>query len=210
MNHRMEDLPLCLSSLYIRLSNEKIIKINLKKKKKKVHCIWNRLLIKVKVSSIWIFHSITSNRDEIKLTYKIWSSLEVKECQKGCVQHENHFFFKDLFLLFFFYWKGGYTERRDREEDLPSDDSFPKWAQWPMLCRSKARRLFRVSHAGAGSQSFGPSLTAFLGRGRELEGKRGCRDRTGAHMGSGACKARILTTCATTQDPRCSLDREKE
>ena len=35
------------------------------------------------------------------------------------------FFFKDLFLLFF-YWKGGYTERRDREEDLPSDDSLPK------------------------------------------------------------------------------------
>ena len=29
VNHRMEDLPLCLSSLYIRLSNEKIIKINL-------------------------------------------------------------------------------------------------------------------------------------------------------------------------------------
>ena len=29
VNHRTEDLPLCLSSLYIRLSNEKIIKINL-------------------------------------------------------------------------------------------------------------------------------------------------------------------------------------
>ena len=33
------------------------------------------------------------------------------------------FFLKDLF---YFYWKGGYTERRDREEDLPSDDSLPK------------------------------------------------------------------------------------
>ena len=29
VNHRTEDLPLCLSSLYIRLSNKKIIKINL-------------------------------------------------------------------------------------------------------------------------------------------------------------------------------------
>ena len=29
VNHRTEDLPLCLSSLYICLSNEKIIKINL-------------------------------------------------------------------------------------------------------------------------------------------------------------------------------------
>ena len=33
------------------------------------------------------------------------------------------FFFKDLF---YFYWKGGYTERRDREEDLLFDDSLPK------------------------------------------------------------------------------------
>ena len=32
VNHQTEDLPLCLSSLYIRLSNTKIIKINLKKK----------------------------------------------------------------------------------------------------------------------------------------------------------------------------------
>ena len=29
VNHRTEDLPLCLSSLYICLSNKKIIKINL-------------------------------------------------------------------------------------------------------------------------------------------------------------------------------------
>ena len=33
------------------------------------------------------------------------------------------YFFKDLF---YFYWKGGYTESRDREEDLPSDDSLSK------------------------------------------------------------------------------------
>ena len=32
VNHQTEDLPLCLSSLYIRLSNKKIIKIN------GVHC----------------------------------------------------------------------------------------------------------------------------------------------------------------------------
>ena len=29
VNHRTEDLPLCLSSLYIHLSNKKIVKINL-------------------------------------------------------------------------------------------------------------------------------------------------------------------------------------
>ena len=35
------------------------------------------------------------------------------------------FFFKDLCLLFF-YWKVIYTERRDREEDLLSNDSLLK------------------------------------------------------------------------------------
>ena len=34
------------------------------------------------------------------------------------------FFLRFIFIIF--YWKGGYTERRDREEDLPSDDSLPK------------------------------------------------------------------------------------
>ena len=28
-----------------------------------------------------------------------------------------------LKIIFIFYWKGGYTERRDREEDLPTNDS---------------------------------------------------------------------------------------
>ena len=47
-----------------------------------------------------------------------------------------YFFFKDLFI----YWKVRYTERRrDREEDLPSDDLLNKWAQRPMLCQSEAR-----------------------------------------------------------------------
>ena len=36
---------------------------------------------------------------------------------------EKRIFFKDLF---YFYWKGGYTERRDREQDVLSDDSLPK------------------------------------------------------------------------------------
>ena len=34
---------------------------------------------------------------------------------------------------------------------------------------------------------------------RELEGKQGCRDRTGAHMGSRACKARTLSTAPPRQ-----------
>ena len=35
------------------------------------------------------------------------------------------FFGKD-FIFIIFYWKGKKTQRRDREEDLPSDDSLPK------------------------------------------------------------------------------------
>ena len=53
----------------------------------------------------------------------------------GCMLGEdlNHLrhragptFFFLRFIFIIFYWKGGYTERRDREEDLPSDDSLPK------------------------------------------------------------------------------------
>ena len=70
------------------------------------------------------------------------------------------FLFKDLF---YFNWKGGYTERRNREEDLPSHDSLPKWAQLRMLCQceAKARSLFQVSHMGAGSQSFIRTMKAW-------------------------------------------------
>ena len=38
----------------------------------------------------------------------------------------NDYTFIYFLNLFYFYWKGRYTERRDREEDLPSEDSFPK------------------------------------------------------------------------------------
>ena len=36
------------------------------------------------------------------------------------------FYFFKIYFYYFFHWKGGYTERRDREEDLPSDDPLPK------------------------------------------------------------------------------------
>ena len=39
---------------------------------------------------------------------------------------QGFFFFFKIYFYYFFHWKGGYTERRDREEDLPSDDSLPK------------------------------------------------------------------------------------
>ena len=36
------------------------------------------------------------------------------------------YIFLKIYFYYFFYWKGRYTERTDREEDLPSDDSLPK------------------------------------------------------------------------------------
>ena len=73
-----------------------------------------------------------------------------------------YFFFKDLFLLFFIRKadiQRGETERKIFRPMIHS----PSECNGPILCRSEARSLFRVSHAATGSQSFGPSLTAFPG-----------------------------------------------
>ena len=105
------------------------------------------------------------------------------------------FFFKDLF---YFYWKGGYTERRDREEDdrtERSDDLLPRPPQRLELSQSEARSLFRVSHAGTGSQNFGPFSMAFPGhkQGAGWEaGQPGLEPAAIWHPGT--CKARTLAT----------------
>ena len=69
-------------------------------------------------------------------------------------------FFKDLFYS---YWKGGYTKRKDRKEDLLCNESLHKRPQQLEPSQSKARSLFQVSHLSTGSQGFGPSSTAFPG-----------------------------------------------
>ena len=76
---------------------------------------------------------------------------------------KSFFFFpRDTFV---FIGKSDVQRRIDREEDLLSADSLPKRPQWLELSQSKARSpsLFQVSHVDAGSQGFGPFLTAFLG-----------------------------------------------
>ena len=79
----------------------------------------------------------------------------------------KRFIFLFLFLKILFYYKVRYTERRrDREEDLLSDDSLPKWPHWlGSFTNPKpgARILFQVSNVGAGSQGFRLSWTAFPG-----------------------------------------------
>ena len=69
-------------------------------------------------------------------------------------------FFKDLFYS---YWKGGYTKRKDRKEDLLSNESLHKRPQQLEPSQSEARSLCWVSHMSTGSPGFGPSSTAFPG-----------------------------------------------
>ena len=71
--------------------------------------------------------------------------------------------FLKIYFYYFFIGKAdiqrGETERKIFRPMIHS----PSERNGPILCQSEARRLFRVSHAGAGSQSFGPSSTAFPG-----------------------------------------------
>ena len=53
----------------------------------------------------------------------------------------------------------GETERKIFHPMIHS----PSERNGPILCRSEARSLLRVSHAGAESQNLGPSSTAFPG-----------------------------------------------
>ena len=69
--------------------------------------------------------------------------------------------------------KAGAVSIWSQEPDTSSSRS-PTWVQGPKV----------LGHLRLLSQATG----------RELEGKRGFRDRTDAHMGSWACKARTLTT----------------
>ena len=70
---------------------------------------------------------------------------------------------KEMVRLLFLLERQIYREERGREEELPSDDSLPRRPPRLELSQSEARSLFRVSHVGAGSQSLGPSSTAFSG-----------------------------------------------
>ena len=88
----------------------------------------------------------------------------------------NTLFFLKIYFYYVFIGKAdiqrGETERKIFCPMIHS----PSECNGPMLCRSEARSLIQVSHAGEGSQSLGPSSTAFLGHrqgaGREV-GLRG-------------------------------------
>ena len=94
------------------------------------------------------------------------------------------------------------------DKDLSSDDSLPKRPQPPELSHSKTRtqELFQVSHAGAGSQGFGPSSTAFPGHNRELDGKRGHPELELASIWDpSVCKARTFKDYTIVPGPKCAF-----
>ena len=80
----------------------------------------------------------------------------------------------------------------NRDEDLLSDDSLPKWLQW---LDPGAWSLFGVSHVGAGSQGFGPSSTAFPGHKQKTGWEVGPPGLEPAYIWDpGALKAKTLAT----------------
>ena len=116
------------------------------------------------------------------------------------------FFFLKIYFYYFFIGKAD-IQRGDTERKIfrPMIHS-PSERNGRCYGRSEARSLFRISHVGAGSQSFGPSSTAFPGpQAGSWKGSGAAGIRTGTHVGSRACKARTLTTCATAPGHRLNI-----
>ena len=102
------------------------------------------------------------------------------------------YFFKDLFLL------ESQIYREERERGRSSVLWFtPQEAAMARTAPNRSQEPGASSGSPTwvqGPKALGHPWLLSQATGRELEGKRGCRDRTGAHMGSQACKARTLTT----------------
>ena len=115
------------------------------------------------------------------------------------------FFFKDLFLLFFI---GKDIQRGETERKIFR----------PMIHSQNERngRCYSYPKPGAssgsptqvqGPKALGHPQLLSQATGRDLEGKRGCRDRTGAQMGSRHVQGEDLNHCATVPDPGPMLSR---
>ena len=89
-------------------------------------------------------------------------------------------FFKDLFI---YIAKSDIERGGESERNIfrLSSDSLPKWPKWPALCRSKpgARSSPRSPTLVQDPKALGCPQLLSRATGRELEGKRGCRDFAG-------------------------------
>ena len=113
-----------------------------------------------------------------------------------------------IFYLRFIYlferqtYREGEAER-EREIDLPSTGSLPKWPQRPELRRSEARsqELLPGLPCGCRGPRVGPSSIAFPGHSRELDQKWSSWVSNQRPYGMLALQARALTRCTTMPVP---------
>ena len=95
-------------------------------------------------------------------------------CATALALQLSFFFF---LKIYFIYLKDRVTVRgRDREKDLPSAGSLPRWPQQPEIRQSKARRqelLLGLPHGCRGPSAWASS-TAFPDHSRELDQKGSC------------------------------------
>ena len=116
----------------------------------------------------------------------------------------HFFFFKIYFYYYYFFFIGkadiqrGETERKIFRLMIHSPNEHNGQYYADPKPGASSGSPTRVQ----GPKALGCPRMLSWATGRELEGKQGCRDRTGTHMGSRVCKARSLTTAP----PRRALD----
>ena len=118
----------------------------------------------------------------------------------------NVYIYIYILKIYFYYFFIGKTDiqrvETERKIFRPTIHS-PSEHNRPILCRSEARSLLRVSHAGAGSQSFGPSSTAFPGHRQGAGREAGLPGLEPAPIWDpGSARRGPLTTCATAPGPQ--------
>lgn len=110
------------------------------------------------------------------------------------------------FFIFIFIAKSSFSERRDKQKNFLSADSFPTWSQLPELSQSKARSLEPLPHTPCRSRVpwHWASSTAFPDRKQVIEWEVDNKDTNVSMWYPGACKSRIsqLSHCV----PPCCLD----
>ena len=130
----------------------------------------------------------------------------MQQCDNLIIHFPDHistlFFFLKIYFYYFFIGKAdiqrGETERKIFHPMIHS----PSERNGPILCRSEARSLFRVSHVGTGSQSFGLSSTAFPRHGQGAGREAGLPGLEPAPIwDSGRARRGPSTTCATAPGP---------
>ena len=111
------------------------------------------------------------------------------------------FFFK-IYFYYLFIGKADIQRGETERKIFPPMIHSPSERKGPILCQSEARSLFRVSHAGAGSQSFGPSSPAFPGHRQGAGMEAGLPPLEPVPIWDpGLSRQGPLTTCATMLGP---------